>query len=188
MDGTLCDYDGAIIRDLKRLKSPDEPDFEYSPRYPDHIRHRIKLIRKVPGWWRNLSKLDIGFDIFNMCRDMGFKNSIATKGPSGNPNAWAEKVEWCRNNLPPDIDVHITEDKGALYGKVLVDDWPPYIERWLKWRPRGLVIMPAHPYNEEYEDRNKNHQVIRYDGNIKTYEEIKVRLQSILDRNSGVKS
>tara|TARA_Y100000310_G_C20512920_1_gene729762 strand:+ start:436 stop:588 length:153 start_codon:yes stop_codon:yes gene_type:complete len=45
----------------------------------------------------------------------------------------------------------ITEDKGIVYGKVLVDDYPCYIKRWLENRPRGLVIMPAHSYNRDFE-------------------------------------
>ena len=47
-----------------------------------------------------------------------------------------------------------------MYGKVLVDDWPEYISRWLKWRPRGLVIMPASQSNAGF----THPQVIRYDG------------------------
>jgi hypothetical protein len=31
---------------------------------------------------------------------------------------------------------------GTLFDRVLVDDWPPYIEDWLKHRSRGLVMMP----------------------------------------------
>jgi|GEM_PF-4745712 len=35
-----------------------------------------------------------------------------------------------------------------------------YIERWLTWRPRGLVIMPAQPWNEDFRHSN----VLRYNG------------------------
>jgi len=34
------------------------------------------------------------------------------------------------------------------------------INSWLKWRPRGLVIMPARSYNGGYSHPN----VIRYEG------------------------
>jgi 5'-nucleotidase len=43
---------------------------------------------------------------------------------------------------------------------VLVDDWPPYVERWLQWRPRGLVILPAQRWNEGFSHPN----ALRYDG------------------------
>ena len=72
--------------------------------------------------------------------------------------AWGEKLEWCRLHLPEDVQVTLTEDKGLVYGRVLVDDWPPYVLRWLEWRKRGLVIMPAREWNEGFEHR----QVIRY--------------------------
>ena len=63
-------------------------------------------------------------------------------------------------NLGKDIDITITRDKSLVYGKVLVDDYPAYAERWLKHRSRGLVIMPANKDNREY----KHPQVIRFDG------------------------
>lgn len=50
--------------------------------------------------------------------------------------------------------------KGLVYGAILVDDWPEYVERWLKHRPRGLVVMPASSNNVGYNHPN----VIRYDG------------------------
>ena len=49
-----------------------------------------------------------------------------------------------------DAQVTITEDKGLVYGKVLFDDWPNYITRWLKWRKRGLVLMLDHPWNQSF--------------------------------------
>jgi len=35
-----------------------------------------------------------------------------------------------------------------------------YVERWLSWRDRGLVIMPANEGNKNF----SHPQVIRYDG------------------------
>ena len=60
----------------------------------------------------------------------------------------------------PEAKITITQDKGLFYGTFLVDDWPEYIERWLEHRPRGLVIMPAHSWNQNFQ----HSQVIRYDG------------------------
>ena len=64
-------------------------------------------------------------------------------------------------NWPDDVKhIHITQDKSVHYGKVLVDDYPGYIEAWLEHRPRGLVIMPAHDHNKDF----VHAQVVRYDG------------------------
>jgi hypothetical protein len=41
-----------------------------------------------------------------------------------------------------------------VYGKALVDDYPPYVEKWLKYRPNGLVLMPAHDYNAGFRHPN----------------------------------
>ena len=85
---------------------------------------------------------------------------ILTQGPRQNPSSWAGKKKWIDKHLGEDTDITITRDKGLVYGKTLVDDYPGYIDRWLKWRKRGLVIMPANKQNENY----THPQVIRYDG------------------------
>jgi hypothetical protein len=80
-------------------------------------------------------------------------------------------VEWCNKYLKEYIKgVTITNDKGLVYGKVLVDDFPDYIISWLKHRPRGLIIMPAHDFNKDFKHPN----VVRYDGT--NIEEVKERL------------
>jgi len=154
MDGTLCDYDGAMRRDMARIAAPGDSTELYRLGEPPHMRERRKLIQDQPGWWRNLEPLPLGMTIASGLSDLGFRLMVLTKGPmKRNPAAWGEKVEWCRQHLP-DVPITVTTDKGLTYGKILVDDWPEYVERWLEWRPRGLVLMPAHPWNEEFEHPN----------------------------------
>ena len=151
MDGTLVDYDKALQRDLAVLASPGEPPYAYGPKadQPDYIKARHNLIRTQVGWWRDLPRYEYGFRIHDRLVKAGFAIHILTKGPRRTTSAWTEKVDWCRMHVP-DATVHVTEDKGLVYGRVLVDDWPPYVEAWLKWRPRGLVLMPAWPWNEGF--------------------------------------
>jgi 5'(3')-deoxyribonucleotidase len=156
MDGTLCDYEGTMARDLAALRAPGEP-----PATGDEpwLRARESAIRRQPGWWRGLPRFQLGFDVLAELQALHFEVHVLTKGPASAPNSWTEKLEWCQQHLPG-VPVTITMDKGLVYGKVLVDDWPPYVERWLAWRPRGLVILPAHPHNEGFSHRN----AIRYTG------------------------
>lgn len=92
---------------------------------------------------------------------------ILTQGSRDNPSSWSRKKKWIDKHLGQDIDTTITRDKGLVYGKILVDDYPDYIERWIEWRKRGLVIMPANEFNKSYSHK----QVIRYDGrNLKEVE------------------
>lgn len=83
-----------------------------------------------------------------------------TQGPRRNPKSWMGKKMWVDINLGEDIDVTITRNKSLVYGKVLVDDYPEYIKGWLKWRPRGVVIMPANESNINF----LHPQVTRYNG------------------------
>jgi len=173
MDGTLADYDGQLLKDLQKIASPIEPsidgfDIHKGGGYLEARRH---MITSQVGWWLKLKKFQLGFDIIELCKSIGYEIVVLTKGPSTKYNAWSEKVEWCNKYLKEYIKgVTITNDKGLVYGKVLVDDFPDYIISWLNHRPRGLVIMPAHPFNESFKHPN----VVRYDGT--NIEEVKERL------------
>lgn len=177
LDGTLADYEGAMRRGLIEIAGPnDDPDYRDPtvPLFPSdydkepnnhkhpssHIRRRMDCIKRQPGWWEDLPVLDLGMGIYRIACEMGFERHVLTKGPKNTTGAWTEKVHWCQKNLPDDNKITITQDKGLVYGKLLVDDYPPYILSWLKWRPRGLVIMPAATSNKGFAHDN----VIRYDG------------------------
>ena len=161
MDGTLADYDGAMKRELAKLASPDENPFEHGDNLPDWIEARRTVVSRVPGFWRNLEKLEVGFEIVHLLEAAGFSLQVLTKGPSSKSLAWAEKLEWCREHIPQ-AGVTITEDKSRTWGKILVDDWTPYFMKWLGNRPRGLVIVPSQPWNQDVESLHQN--IVRYDG------------------------
>lgn len=162
MDGTLCDYESGLERSMTELQFPEEPSYSGVPRddAPAYLKARADLIRYDPEWWANLPKFQLGFDIWDLVEKLGYRRMILTQGPKRNPNAWTGKKLWIDRNLGQNVDITITRDKGLVYGKVLVDDWPEYIIRWLEWRPRGLVIMPANKDNISFD----HPQVIRYDG------------------------
>lgn len=163
LDGTLCDYDKGMKESLNSLKSPNEPEFNgrLDDNAPSYLKARVDLIRHNSLWWENLEKFQLGWDILKVAKELGYNITILTQGPRRNPESWLGKKKWVDKHLGPDTNITITRDKGSVYGKVFVDDFPEYIERWLSWRDRGLVIMPSNESNKGY-----NHpQVIRYDGN-----------------------
>ena len=178
MDNTLCDYNGAMFRDLEKLRSPDEEPLtsDFHDDAPDHLVRRMSLIKTQPDWWKNLEVFKLGMDVYRVALLIGFETHILTQGPMTKPNAWGEKVMWCHKHLGEEQPVTVTRDKGLVYGKVLVDDYPPYLKRWLKWRKRGLCIMPAHDYNESFKHPN----VIRYDGT--NMSQVQESLQKAFDR------
>ena len=161
MDGTLCDHDLGLFRELEKLRGPQEKQFKslHNEKVPDHIKRRADLIRKKEEFWVNLPRFKLGWDVLKIAKKVGFKIMILTQGPRTKPSGWSGKMKWIMKNLP-NTDVTITRDKGLVYGKILVDDYPEYIKRWLEHRPRGLVIMPANKGNKDFKYEN----VIRYDG------------------------
>jgi hypothetical protein len=162
MDGTLCDFDAALFRDLEKMRAPSESQFHPPIRdeTPNHIKNRAWSITSSENWWANLPKFKLGWDVYGVARTIGYRTVILTQGPKKNPSAWSGKKKWIDHNMGEDTDIILTRDKGLVYGRVLVDDYPPYLERWLAWRPRGLAIMPANQSNAGYHHK----QVIRYDG------------------------
>ena len=179
MDGTLADYDGGLRRELAEIANPADPTFDNLHDTPKWMERRIRVVRARPGWWESLEPLPLGFDVLRMALQIGYTTRILTKGPRKTQSAWTEKVLWCQQHvepLDPDMQVTITEDKGLVYGKVLVDDYPAYMDRWLEFRPRGLGVMPAQPWNEGYSHPN----VIRFDG--QNGDDLKAALQKAFDR------
>lgn len=159
LDGTLADYDVAMRASLEKLRSPLEPPLKDIHGGEPWLEARRDLIRQNPGFWRNLARIQRGFEVVEVLRELSFRLMVLSKGPANATNAWTEKVLWCQEHLP-DARVTIGQDKSMVYGRVLFDDWPPYIRGWLEWRPRGVVIMLDHPHNQDFH----HDQVIRYRG------------------------
>jgi len=160
LDGTLADFDGAMQAELKKLMSPGESLPEEGAEWSEaesYIKARRDLIKRQPGFWRNLPRIQEGFTVLAMAQRLMFQPMVLTKGPFKTTGAWTEKVDWCQEYVP-EIPITVTSDKGLVYGRVLFDDWPAYILRWLEWRPRGLVVMLDHPWNKDFTHPN----VFRY--------------------------
>lgn len=187
LDGTLADFDGAMNDQLRLLASPAElEDGSWNNMSLDHIEARRSVIKRVPGFWRGLKPIPEGLEVLDLIKKIGFEPHILTKGPFNTTSAWTEKVEWCRERLGR-TPVTITEEKGLVYGRVLFDDWPNYITSWLKWRPRGLVVMLDQPWNQGFEHPNVFRHIQGLEGKerVDHWGQLHIRLQAVLDRPSG---
>lgn len=188
MDGTIADYDTGLRTVLEKIRSPEETGpivthgskKEMNPFY----RNRVNVIRSQVGWWENLGILRDGFRILEMLKALDFEVHILTKGPEGSPNAFTEKFRWCQKHVPG-IPVTLTEEKSLVYGRVLVDDWPPYVEPWLKVRPRGLVIMPDRPWNQGFSHPRMTRACSNSEATLTNPEEIWEKLKHAAEREDG---
>ena len=181
IDGTMAMYDEAMERDLAKLRSPEETAAYplHGEEQPEWLRARMDMIRSVEGWWLNLRPFSLGFDVYKITKELGYEIHMLTKGNLRISNAWKEKVEWTRKHLGASQRITITQEKGLVYGKVLVDDYQKYVTSWLAWRPRGLVIMPASPTNKDFFHPN----VIRYDGSNLAI--VRMALEQQVNRANG---
>jgi 5'-nucleotidase len=166
LDGTLADFEGSLRTRMNLLRGPSEPpitestDLHELEREHPYIRERMDLVKAQPGFWRDLEPLDDGFVILAEAIRLGFSINVLSKGPSRLSAAWSEKHEWClRQPLLAGADIHLTMNKALTFGLLLCDDWPAYMDAWLKNRPRGLGIMPVRPYNVHYSHPN----VVKFD-------------------------
>jgi 5'(3')-deoxyribonucleotidase len=187
LDSTIADYDAAMKAAMRTLQAPEEKS--YAGRFeegvePPYLEARRKLIQNQPGFWRNLHLLPTGFEVVDELRTVGFRLHVLTKGPTSTPSAWTEKAEWCHKNLP-DALVTVSGDKSLVYGRVLVDDYPPYFTKWLAVRPRGLVVCVAQLWNAGYARGGvlEHPNVFRYDGTNRA--ELRAVLQRAFDRSPG---
>jgi 5'(3')-deoxyribonucleotidase len=157
----VADYELSMDCAMSMIAAPDERNWAgvYGKDLPLHIQRRRKLIQQRPGFWRELSRIRLGFEVVDVLREHLFALHVLTKGPSTTPNAWTEKFEWCRKHLP-DALVTVGQDKSIVYGRILVDDFPEYFLPWLDHRPRGLVVAIQHPWNENIRHAN----LVHYDG------------------------
>ena len=168
MDNTICDYVGAMKKGLEKLRAPGEPvidPFALGDNDTEHqyLWNRMDLIKANADWWANLPRLKLGFDVMDMAKKLGYLIEILTQAPRTNPAALDGKLRWILSNIEADTKFTMTRQKSSYYGRVLVDDYPGYVEPWLEHRKRGLVIMPANDYNKGF----KHPQVIMYDGSNK---------------------
>lgn len=175
MDGTLADFDASMRLKLEALRAPGEDPQSDTTAFEDvsYVRARRRLIKAQPGFWRELAPIPLGFQLLEEARAQRFLCQILSKSPRKIPAAAGEKIEWCVRHVP-DLPIVLSEDKGLVYGKLLCDDWPEYIERWLTWRPRGLVIAVAQPWNVGI-DEKFSRNVVRFDGTNFSY--VRERMQ-----------
>lgn len=157
LDSSLADFDFAMREKLRAMMSPGDLTLDWSKftiddsTRPDWLTARERTIKKVPGFWIDLAPIEFGIKLFHMAGTLDYRRVVLTKGPRKNSLAWKEKLDWCALHIPDVEDITICTDKGLTYGKVLYDDYPPYILRWLEWRPRGKVLMLDAPHNREFQ-------------------------------------
>jgi hypothetical protein len=187
LDGTLANYEKAMRYWLDLLKSPGETDYEVHAQEPKYFSQRQRVIRRQPGFWLNLERVQLGFDVLAAAQQVGFRNFHAcTRGPTDCSSAWSEKYDWVQRykttgELPADMKITITEDKGTVYGRFLCDDHLPYLERWLAHRKRGLGILVV--MNDHTTKTPLHPQIVPYNGT--NMDEVKERLRRAFHRNSG---
>lgn len=174
MDGTLVDWDGAMDRDMVKLRGPediypllddgDHFDWDACEKIP-YLKARMDAIKRQPGWWRALQWLDRGRELVTIAQFVGFKLHILTKGPKRVPLAWAEKLDW-RNAELPKAKMTITEEKFRFRGTVLFEDWVDYVVPWLERNHNGHVILVDQPWNRGF----AHPRAYRYCGPAQTQE------------------
>lgn len=189
LDGCLADFDMGLYLGLLRISSKEERLWlaKYSNENGYAFRtlektsywnERMKLIKAQSGWWRNLERIEIGFEILREAQRIGFEINILTKASRNHTASWSEKIEWVKNQPElRDVDIHVVMNKGLVYGTFLYDDFDDYMTKWLEHRPRGLGIMP--PQCKKLDHPN----VIRWTG--RNFEEITEAMQIAYNRKEN---
>lgn len=82
-------------------------------------------IKKLPGAYLDMDPIPDAIESVHSLIGMGHEVWLATKPPTGIPDAYADKVRWALRYLP-DLKrrIILTHDKSLLLGDVLIDDRP----------------------------------------------------------------
>lgn len=105
MDGVLADFDKLMIT---LNKTGDQ-------------------LKRMPNAFRDLEPIPGAIDAVHSLTGMGYKCWIATKPPTGYPDAYGDKVRWLLVHLPElKRRIILTHDKGLLGDctDYLIDDRP----------------------------------------------------------------
>lgn len=145
MDETLTNFRGPLKERLLKMQGPQEEFPADLWNMPDHWYERAQAIKREPGFWRGLPKLQWGWDVLGICTEIGYDIHVLTKGPTTGTLAWHEKADWVHEYLPQ-AKFHITEDKRTIAGRVFVDDHWPFMELWLRDRPYGIGVINQSPF------------------------------------------
>ena len=175
MDGTVADFDASVREGMIAMASHADitlygevDTWDTHPDVDGWMKARIDFIKRKAGFWENLPVIHTGMDVVMLLRRIGYRLMVASKAPNLNEAAWTEKFRWCHKHMPGQ-QVTLTHDKSLMYGKILFDDWPPYIIAWLKHRPRSHVLMMDTPHNQGFEHPHVM-RLFRYDHPAKDVE------------------
>lgn len=128
MDGPLCDFDGAMA--------------EWGL--------TGDALKVVPGLYRTLKPTPGGCEAIHSLLGMGYDVFLATKPPTGVPDAYADKVRWVLEHLPElKRKLIITPDKSLLGDSrdYLIDDRPQKA-RCIWFTGKLLVYSPTFGWPE----------------------------------------
>jgi hypothetical protein len=158
LDRTLADFDYAIA------KIAGKEDFTEEEMIKIYNENKSKS-----GFWLSFPVIQKNLILAQEIQKLGFRIHILTKGPKTSINAWSEKFQWVKENLTSlgslgeDFDMSVTFDKSVFQGDILMDDYPPYFEKWMLNNSHNpMVIMPLTRHNKDYE----NDKILIYDNNM----------------------
>jgi hypothetical protein len=170
LGGTLCDCTERLRDGMSEFEA------ESRERLEQDLEVRRRLVMGQPGFWCDLPRLPLGFELLEMVQQAGLDVFITTKGPSDAPQVWADKVTWCRRHIPG-LPVVVTEDKSVVYGDLLVDDWFPYVEAWQRRWSAGHAVLPAQPWNTDIRESSR---LLIYNGC--NHERVDAMLRRLVER------
>jgi 5'(3')-deoxyribonucleotidase len=106
----FCDMDGVVV-DFNKFRAVSGLTGEE--------------IKKLPYAYLDMDPIPGALEGVRSLIGMGHEVWLATKPPTGIPQAYADKVQWVLRHLP-DLKrrIILTHDKSLLLGDVLIDDRP----------------------------------------------------------------
>ena len=151
MDGTIADFDSAFIN---IADIPTKDGWQYKDLYG---KEKFWGIIKKEGlkFWTEMPWTHDGKKLWNYLINTG-EDVYVLSAPSTHDNGTSKKgkIIWCKENLGPNVQVLLEDDKYKFAGKnhILIDDLEKNI---IPWRQHGGIGILHTSAEETISELNK---------------------------------
>ncbi len=159
MDGVLCDYTGAHLREvairyphLTQYIEDARLSWRSEERFPAEYRDDIEAIALEEGFFEHLEPIEGALDAVRALANDGHDVRICTAPKKIHTYCVPEKYNWVKKHLGQEFveKMIMTRDKTLTQGDLLIDDKPEITGAGI---PRWEHIVFDQPYNKDVPNR-----------------------------------
>jgi 5'(3')-deoxyribonucleotidase len=155
LDGIVADLHAAWLDDINRragtnLTKADIHTYQMEQVVPKGVD--VYAFLNTPGAYETLPRIDGACEMLEQLQDDGHTIFVASH-PVPREESTAEKLRWCKANLPwlSRSHIYIGGPKDRILADAFIDDDPKNLRAFRARQPQAFLATIAWPYNAEVE-------------------------------------